>query len=148
MATEDIQKRTTRHVDNQLGGSDHLPITLEIADMKTTSTKNRKKAIWNLKKANWQKFQRETEDLRKITFTHDLNKNTNSLTLHILNAAKKSIPRGFRKDYKPYWSKTLETKHQELTTAREEMENNPTTYATTKHNNTKQEFNDTKMLEG
>ena len=147
MASEDIQKRTARHVDNQLGGSDHLPITLEIADMKTTSTNNRKKASWNFKKANWQKFQTEAEDLRKVAFTQDINKNTKTLTLHILNAAKRSIPRGFRKEYKPYWSKALENKHLELTAAREEMENCPTVDTTIKHNNIKQEFNDMKTSE-
>ena len=147
MASEDVQKKTTRTVNDQLGGSDHLPITLLISDMKTNSANSRRKASWNFKKADWQKFKTEAENLRKITFTQDLNKNTKTLTQHILNAAKKSIPRGFRKEYKPYWSKTLETKHQELTEAREEMENNPTLDTTIKHNNIKKEYNETKTCE-
>ena len=44
MATEDVQKQITRIVNDQLGGSDHLPITLHVADKKTTTEYHRKGA--------------------------------------------------------------------------------------------------------
>ena len=147
IATEDIQKRTTRLVDKQLGGSDHLPILLNITDIKTTRVNYARNASWNFQKADWQKFQSQAEDLGSVKFTTDLNQNTKKLTLHILNAAKRSIPRGFRKEYKPYWSENLEAKHQELTAAREQMEKNPSLDTTRKHNDIKKDFNDTKISE-
>ena len=36
----------------------------------------------------------------------------------VLQAAKECIPKGARKDYKPYWNEDLNSKHNELTTAR------------------------------
>ena len=37
---------------------------------------------------------------------------------YVLHAAKESIPKGASKDYKPYWNKDLNNKHNQLTTAR------------------------------
>ena len=37
---------------------------------------------------------------------------------YVLQAAKECIPKGARKDYKPYWNEDLNNKHNELTTAR------------------------------
>ena len=147
MASEEIQKRTRRSVTSQLGGSDHLPIILHILDMKTNTRHQRKRASWNFKKADWQKFQSLSENLGDLVFSEDLNKNTKELTQQILNAAQKSIPRGFRKDYKPYWSKELAAKHQELTIAREEMEANPSTETIVKHNKINKDFTETKISE-
>ena len=146
-ATEDIQKRTIRTVNDQLGGSNHKPITLHIADMKTTTEYCRKSASWNFKKADWTNFKLHAENLCNITLTEDINRNTKLLTEGILAAAKKSIPRGFRKDYKPYWSKTLATLHQQLSEARDSMEQKPCAEATTRHNELKEEFNTTKTKE-
>ena len=42
----------------------------------------------------------------------------------IVKAAKESIPRGVRKDYKPYWSNEMQKTHDELTRAREKAETN------------------------
>ena len=110
-AMENIQKRTVRIVQNQLGGSDHLPISIYIADMKKSTEYCRKKASWNFKKADWKKFENEAEKSCNINLTEDLNKNVKLYSEAILEAAKNSIPRGFRKDYKPYWSPNLERLH-------------------------------------
>ena len=147
MATEDIQKLTTRIVNDQLGGSDHVPITLHIADKKTFVDYQRKHASWNFKRADWQKFQRHAEDLGDLNMSADINSNVKKLTESILSAARKSIPRGFRKDYKPYWSKTLDTLHKQLSEARVTMEQQPTAENTTRHNNLKEKFKKTKVQE-
>jgi ribonuclease HI len=147
MATEDIERRTTRSVGEQLGGSDHLPITLDITDMTAGTERCRKKASWNFKKANWQKYQLHAENLDKTAFTEDLNQNVKTVTATLLAAAKKAIPRGFRRDYKPYWSKTLATLHQKLSEARACMEENPSPENTARHNTLKEEFNTTKTKE-
>ena len=69
-----------------------------------------------------------------MDFTEDINQNTKLLTSAILESAKKAIPRGFRKDYKPYWSKTLANLHQKLSEARESMEQDPSAETVTRHN--------------
>lgn len=148
VATEDIEKRTTRNVGNQLGGSDHLPITLHVADVSTVSEHHRKRASWNFKRANWGKYQLHAEDLfHNIDLTEDINRNVKLITNTILTAAKKSIPRGFRKDYKPYWSKRMADLHHQLSKARERMEQSPSPETTMEHNKLKDEFNTTKIKE-
>ena len=56
--------------------------------------------------------------------------NVNKMTAHfnqsILDAAKSTIPRGARKNYKPYWSEELQDLEDEVSRTREEVENNPT----------------------
>ena len=52
------------------------------------------------------------------------------LTLQSSQAAEESISRGTRRDYKPYWIKTLEKIHKE---AREEMERNSTPQSVRRH---------------
>ena len=147
LATEDIQKRVVRVVNPQLAGSDHKPITLYISDMTTTIEYCRKRASWNFKKARWPEYTLHAETLCTMDFTEDINQNTKLLTSAILDSAKKSIPRGFRKDYKPYWSKTLANLHQKLSEARESMEQDPSAVTVTRHNELKEEFNDTKVKE-
>ena len=41
----------------------------------------------------------------------------NEFNNYVLQAAKECIPKGARKDYKPYWNKDLNNKYNELTTA-------------------------------
>ena len=67
MATEDVQKQITRIVNDHLGGSDHLPITLHVADKKTTAEYHIKGASWNYKSANWTKYKLHAEDLCNVT---------------------------------------------------------------------------------
>jgi ribonuclease HI/uncharacterized protein YaaR (DUF327 family) len=148
VATEDIQKRTTRTVGSQLGGSDHVPITLHVADASTAPEYHRKRASWNFKKANWGKYQLHAEELfRNLDLAEDINRNVKLVTNTIMTAAKKSIPRGFRKDYKPYWSKRLADLHHQLSEARERMEQSPSPETTTEHNKLKEEFVTTKTKE-
>nr|KAG5696843.1 hypothetical protein BaRGS_030967 [Batillaria attramentaria] len=42
-----------------------------------------------------------------------------------MEAAKQTIPRGRRQEYKPYWSERLQTLQDQLTTAREQVEQTP-----------------------
>ena len=64
---------------------------------------------WNYKKADW-KCLREVADLytKSIIFSkQSVNKNLSNFNSAVLKAAKESIPRGRRNNYKPYWNKTL-----------------------------------------
>ena len=46
-------------------------------------------------------------------------------TAGILQAAKECIPKGARKEYKPYWSDELENTHKDWSDARKTAETNP-----------------------
>ena len=84
---------------------------------------------WNYKKADWKAYSHRRSILTsKIqTYERDINKVINEFTTGILQAAKECIPKGARKEYKPYWSDELENKHKDLSDARKTAETNPST---------------------
>ncbi|UYV75923.1 hypothetical protein LAZ67_13001821, partial [Cordylochernes scorpioides] len=101
-------------------GSDHLPILIEISTK--TKTSSIKEKFWNFKKANWNLYQKNTnEDFRKApTRIKDLEQNWISFKNTIIKAAKVSIPRGNVKKWIPNYThqakdiQTLITKRNEL----------------------------------
>ena len=110
---------------NQLGGSDHRPVYLTIA-AKTVSAPVLPR--WNYKKANWLLYHHRTRVLTKNIhiYDRDINKVVSEFTRCILQAAKEAIPKGARKEYKPYWNNDLDKLHNELNTARDVAESEPT----------------------
>lgn len=146
MATDDIQGLTERSVHPQLGGSDHLPIILDIST-KSCQGHNMRPS-WNLKQAKWNLYSHRVDELTsEISEENNLNKNVDLFTAAILQAAKETIPRGKRWNYKPYWSKEVQALHSELSNARKEMEQNPTPEVISKHNKIKEDFNKQKTTE-
>ncbi|UYV79464.1 hypothetical protein LAZ67_17002713 [Cordylochernes scorpioides] len=101
-------------------GSDHLPILIEISTK--TKTSSIKEKFWNFKKANWNLYQKNTnEDFRNApTRIKDLEQNWISFKNTIIKAAKVSIPRGNIKKWIPNYThqakdiQTLITKRNEL----------------------------------
>ena len=146
IASEDIQKICDREVHTQLGGSDHLPVLLKVTLTEHT-TSQKKEPSWNYKKANWLKFQNLTYMLCRELDT-DNSKNINAsvqqLTECILQAAKQAIPRGRRKDYKPYWSNRL---HDQLAEARKRFEQLPSPEHTILYNKARAAFDEEKNKE-
>ena len=98
LATENIARKTTREVLNQLGGSDHKPVLLSI-DLNYKPSEPKSLPRWNYKKANWNKFSVLTDEAAlKINNKQDhINKKIKSFNEAILGAAKAAIPRGARK---------------------------------------------------
>ena len=83
-----------------------------------------------------------------ITFSkHSVNKNASNFNSAVLKAAKESIPRGRRHDYKPYWNNTFEKIHKELSEAREEMERNPTPQNVRRHSQLKVDLDKEKQAQ-
>ena len=77
---------------------------------------------WNYKKADWTLYSQLTDQVTKdIRVEGRVVKYFNA---GILTAAHKSIPRGARQNYKPYWSEELERLDEELFAARREAETN------------------------
>nr|KAG5696480.1 hypothetical protein BaRGS_016519 [Batillaria attramentaria] len=125
-ATNDLFVRTTRTVFSQLGGSDHKPVKLSInLNLQTPQAKCFPR--WNYRKADWTLFETLTD-----TYTKPVNirqKGTNKMvqdfTKAVLKAAIESIPRGARKDYKPYWTEELQNLEDTVTEARDRAEKQP-----------------------
>ena len=59
-------------------------------------------------------------------YDRDINKVVSEFTRCILQEAKEAIPKGARKEYKPYWNNDLDKLHNELNTARDVAESEPT----------------------
>jgi len=141
VATDNIQKITNREVCAQLGGSDHKPVILTIQKRVTTFS-GRLPPSWNYKKADWGLFKKLTDINTCSIAVKDLSvdKATNLLTTAILEAAKKAIPRGRRRDYKPFWNSELQDMHTQLSAAREEMEKEPSDQNSKKHQQLRADF--------
>ena len=60
--TDDIHQNISRKVCDQLGGSDHRPVILSIAE---TTSEYAQLPRWNNKKANWNMFQARTDELTR-----------------------------------------------------------------------------------
>ena len=148
-ATEELEKKTTRKVMDQLGGSDHRPVLLKVHD-EGCARSYCKEPSWNYRKANWTKFEKLTTTFcqkKGATNSDDLDTNVKRFTEAILEAAKWSIPQGRRQDYKPYWSETMEKVENELNTARNRMEESGTGEAIAVHNRAKMKYDETKVEE-
>ena len=80
------------------------------SDSTEQTTSQKKEPSWNYKEADWSRFQILTDVLcRELDTDNSKNISTSvqQLTDCILQAAKQAIPRGKRKDDKPYWSNHL-----------------------------------------
>ena len=82
---------------------------------------------WNYKKGDWILYSQLTDQVTKYIRVEgrDINKVVKDFNVGILTAAHKSIPRGTRQNYKPYWSEELERLDEELSAARREADTNP-----------------------
>ena len=149
IATDGIHKVCQRQVMDQLGGSDHRPsiYTLNVQAPKPSQYNG---PSWNYKKANWHIFTELTDKLCQeadIQASRGINDNVSRFTKAILQAAKRAIPRGWRKNYKHYWSRNLQKLHDQLTSAREQLERNPTPETTRVHNQARSTFDNAKINE-
>ena len=112
------------HYIHTIGGSDHRPVLLTMSTyISCESTLPR----WNHKKDDWTLYSQLTDQVTKYIRVdgRDINKVVKDFNAGILAAAHKSIPRGARQNYKPYWSEELERLDEKLSAARREAETNP-----------------------
>lgn len=101
-------------------GSDHRPLLTTISIYSKTRYKQRTR--WNFRGANWRLF-RETSDRLLMGIDNNcVEKFSEELAESILSAASKSIPRGSRKAYKPFWNKEIQTAIFERNKARKTLE--------------------------
>ena len=102
--------------------SDHRPVLTKINILKHKPRKRRTR--WNFKKANWDLFKKTAEEQIKIDSldTMSIDSLSDHITSVILNAAQKSIPRGCRANYKPFWNNDLEKATKAKNEARKNLE--------------------------
>ena len=77
----------------------------------------------------------------------NVNHNAVQFNNAILRAAKKSIPRGQRRNYNPFWTPQLEQLQEAVNRAREDMENNPSDQNTAEYSKARAEFTREKLLQ-
>lgn len=102
---------TRRKIQESFPHSQHRPILLEIG-INIPLIRSLPRPRWNLQKANWDKFSNDIDQtLRWIParwYNYDRFVNI------IIAAAKRYIPRGYRKEYIPGWNEETEELHQRL----------------------------------
>ena len=108
-ATSDLSRMASRTVSNQLGGSDHKPVKISL-DLQYRTQKTSTFPRWNYKKANWERFSKLVDQFTQKINNKRQNLNTKIKTFNqaVLKAAQESIPRGARKNYKPYWTEEIQ----------------------------------------
>ncbi|KAK3740855.1 hypothetical protein RRG08_011317 [Elysia crispata] len=126
-ASDDISKITSRKVQNQLADSDHKPVLLAV-NMNYKPSNPKTFPRWNYSKAGWVKFATLSDKLCKSVKCDDSNVNRacKNFNKAILEAANRSIPRGARRNYRPYWTEELQELENEVTNCREQVECSPT----------------------
>ena len=123
MISSDLLNRHTVDVLGMVGNSDHRPILTSILLKKRKKFKQRTR--WNFKKANWDLYREESNQKLQSVLTSDhasVDELCDQVTKSILEAATKSIPRGYRKHYKPFWSEELQKAIDRRETARKNLE--------------------------
>ena len=106
-------------------GSDHRPMLIKL-DCQRTCIRGKRRTLWNFKKANWKDFQTLTNAaLNDVNEDKCINTTYSKICDAIITSAKKTIPRGNRKKYKPFWTKELENATSERKKARRRAEKSP-----------------------
>ena len=106
-------------------GSDHKPILTTLYH--PLKKKPHRKPMWNFRKAKWTKYKSLTdESLAQLDMSADIESTYAGITKAILTAAKKAVPRGSRKKYRPFWNADIETAVKERRRARKAVGKNPT----------------------
>jgi len=85
-------------------GSDHTPIILDLTTK--TSQTGRGRTKWSFRKAKWEAFEKDIEDSleAKPVSTEHPGAMERKLIEVILKSAQQNIPRGARKNPKPWWT--------------------------------------------
>ena len=113
-------------------GSDHLPILITVGGEKSKTFT--RVARWNYKRANWQGFETMTDMLLPSASCESIEEEYREITRIILSTAVKTIPKGRRKRFKPFWTPELEAKVKERKHFRKLAEKAPTPQNRTQYN--------------
>ena len=117
----DMQERISTKVLDDIG-SDHRPTKIVINIGNLADTK--RKTFWNFRKADWKGFASTLDDSIGHINTLDgqMEDVANAIEEKFLEAARKTIPRGSYKKYKPFWTKELQDAVSQRRVARKQLE--------------------------
>ena len=125
--SNNLQPGAERRVLDQLAGSDHRPIKISL-DLNYRPESSKPLPRWNYQKAKWEEYARLTDQYTANINTRwkDTNNMVQEFNTAVKRAAKETIPRGARKDFKPYWNEKLQELEDEVNAARKKVEEEPT----------------------
>lgn len=103
----------TRVVLKNFPQSQHRPVVIDIG-AKIPIVKSIPKPRWNFRRADWNKFSKRLDDA--VRFIPPLPSNYDRFVGLIIASAKKTIPRGFRKEYIPCWNEDSDRLYNEFCT--------------------------------
>ena len=134
MISSDILGKTSVEVLEDIG-SDHRPILITISRQHDGKPKQRRKCLWNFRKANWKLYKHLTDrDFEEIPTNKPIEEAYSNICSAILRNAKKTVPKGNHKHYKPFWNKDLETAVKERRRLRKVAEKQPSRENKTAYN--------------
>ena len=124
LISADIYDKTTVEVKDEIG-SDHLPILIKIKKQEKSNVK--RKTFWNYRKANWTEYARLADNaFSLIDVSKDsIDKISADICQAISATAKKTIPQGSIKKFKPFWNTELHTAIKDRRQARKAVQKNP-----------------------
>lgn len=123
IVSSDLHSKTKKQIVED-PGSGHRAIiaTIQLGNNKLPSM--HLKPRWNFKKANWKMYTEELESKFENPLNESLQPDqiNKSICEIILKTAKKYIPRGIVKNYKPFWNTKLENMKKDRDLARNKAE--------------------------
>ncbi|XP_050515900.1 uncharacterized protein LOC126890764 [Diabrotica virgifera virgifera] len=103
--TNDRPLTTARSVLADFPHTQHRPVLITIG-ISIPIIRSYPLPRWNLRKANWKKFSEQLD--RTLSWVPPTSKHYERFVGAVISTAKKTIPRGYRKEYVPGWTETCE----------------------------------------
>lgn len=97
---------TSRKVISNFPRSQHRPVVIQIG-LSIPLVNSHPHPRWNLAKADWNKYAVQLD--KTLGWIPPTSQNYNRFCKAVWSSAKKSIPRGYRKEYIPGWNKECDT---------------------------------------
>ena len=133
IVSSNLEQITTTEVIDGIG-SDHKPTLIKV--FKKQQKQFERRPRWNFRKANWEGYRNAIDENLDTSQCESAEQLNESLITAILAAAKENIPRGCRKNYKPFWNEDIDHAVKERKAARKQLEQFPTTENKIQYNRT------------
>ena len=117
-------------------GSDHRPTMISTNIKSTKDGKTSRRTFWNFRKADWTAYAKKIdEEMENIdVLTPKVEDVYGKISSAILKTAKKTIPQGNHRKFKPFWNKDLDDAVKSREKARKILEKNRTQANKTNYN--------------
>ena len=124
LVSADLEQHCTEELLRDTA-SDHRPILTKINILKRRNRKRRTR--WNFKKANWNRYRQESDQLFQDISLEEMDVENLSDTFNsiCLKASILTIPRGCTPNFRPFWNAKLEEATKARNLARQKYEEDP-----------------------